>query len=121
MVSFLVPRLPPSKNRKLHHRGLSEDEQDWRTQVWGYYRQAYIGNPLTGPLGIEVVYYGRQTAKSRTRDGHNFDVACYDALKPAGVIADDSQIVAWRGEYHQDACLPPGRTAIAIYRLTESE
>jgi len=128
LVRLVILGLPPSVNRTRRwskgrgfdpaNRRAVEDKEAFEGEVWAAFRMAYPGAaPLAGPCSLRAVLY---PPNRRALDGDNRDKALLDALRKAGVIADDNNRVL----PHRDITVWPeprgvARTEIEIREWSE--
>lgn len=77
--------------RPAANRQALERKAEWDREVWAAYKLAYPGAaPLTGPCSLRAVFY---PPTRKAMDADNRSKCLLDALRSAGVIADDNNHV----------------------------
>ncbi len=136
-IEFIVSGVPApqgSKNAGVDKRGKAflYDQgagklKSWREAVSDAGAKAIDGaSPLDGPLFCEITFWMPRPAKSKFKDfpavkpdGDKLQRAVWDALKSAGVIADDARVVEWQGRKRWE--LTPGSPGAEILVMTYAE
>lgn len=84
------------------------------------------GDPLDGPLYCEITFWMPKPKTTKFKDfpavkpdGDKLQRAVWDALKSAGVIADDARVVEWHGRKRWE--LAPGGSGADILVMTWPE
>jgi Holliday junction resolvase RusA-like endonuclease len=126
-ISFTVPVEPTPKNSTKWGRGRAYTPakvRDATKAIRDYIKENYHGDPLDGPLGLDVVYYRRRPqSKRRSKvwadtkpDEDNYTKLFKDALE--GILwTNDSRISD--GRYRKMFTDGPGRIEFRLWKLQE--